>query len=73
MTGQEKAKRWILSKCSEAGESVAITLSKTDLPSGVTMKDVERAFGKLKRDGRVSGWVMESDNAGCSMRLKCLE
>lgn len=75
MTAQEKAKRWILSKCSGTGESVNELFSEADLPSGVTIDDIQRAFGKLRRDGRINGrGVLETGNAGYLMQgLECLE
>lgn len=68
MTAQEEAKRWILSKCSDTGEPVNKPFSEADLPSGVTINDIKRAFGDLKRADRISGHLFtRSDNAGYEM------
>lgn len=66
------AEEWILAKCSKSGEAVDVVFSKKDLPPGVSIRLVERTFGRLKRAGRITGGIIVSDNAGCTMKLKCL-
>lgn len=73
MTPETQAERWILSRCSEADETVHVHFSKTDLPDGVTIELLKYAFGKLKQAGRVDGGIADPDNAAPYMRLKCLD
>ena len=74
MTRQEQAEKWILSQCSETGEPVDVSLSARDLPSGVSIRLIKSTFEKLGRAGRISGFILKTDNASCQMlRLKCHE
>ena len=68
-----QAEEWILSKCGESGQPVEVSFTKADLPPGVTPELVKYAFWKLKRTKRISGYILITDNAGCSMQLKCGE
>jgi len=65
MAQKEQAERWILSQCSETGEPVDVSLSAMDLPPGLSIRIINSTFSKLKSAGRISGLILESDNAGC--------
>ena len=72
MTRQEQAEKWILSHCSETGEPVDFPISATDLPSGLSIRLIKNTFGKLKSADRISGHILETDNAGFKMMgLRC--
>ena len=74
MTARQQAEQWILSKCSKTDEPIDVPFSKTDLPLGVSIGILKRTFGRMKRDGLISGGILISDNAGYSLlKLKRLE
>jgi len=74
MTRREQAERWILSQCSETGKPVKVSLSAMNIPSGLSIRLIERTFGELISADRISGLIVKSDNAGCQIiRLRCHE
>jgi hypothetical protein len=68
----EPAERWVLEQCRPEGTPVDVALSPKIIPVGLTRDRVAWAFEKLKREERVSGGLVRSDNAGWSiLRLVC--
>jgi len=69
----ELAKRWVLQQCDPTGRPVEkVELSHENLPGGLTRALASQAFEELKREERVSGRLVRSDNAGWTIcRLVC--